>query len=54
MGRSRSGSTSTLMASLAGEKEISVAELEADRLINAERLREGLAAVLPRLGAVGR
>jgi len=37
-----------------GEKEISVEELEADRLINAERLREGLAAVLPRLGAVGR
>jgi 5'-methylthioadenosine phosphorylase len=37
-----------------GETEISVAELEADRLINAERLREGLAAVLPRLGAVGR
>jgi 5'-methylthioadenosine phosphorylase len=37
-----------------GEGEISVAELEADRLINAERLREGLAAVLPRLGAVGR
>jgi len=37
-----------------GENEISVAELEADRLINAERLREGLAAVLPRLGAVGR
>jgi len=36
-----------------GEGEISVAELEADRLINAERLREGLAAVLPRLGAVG-
>jgi purine nucleoside phosphorylase len=37
-----------------GEKEISVEELEADRLVNAERLREGLAAVLPRLGAVGR
>ncbi|HVD37727.1 MAG TPA: hypothetical protein VNC15_02710 [Solirubrobacterales bacterium] len=37
-----------------GEKEISIEELEADRLINAERLREGLAAVLPRLGAVGR
>jgi 5'-methylthioadenosine phosphorylase len=37
-----------------GEKAISVAELEADRLINAKRLREGLAAVLPRLGAVGR
>ncbi|HEX6782898.1 MAG TPA: MTAP family purine nucleoside phosphorylase [Solirubrobacterales bacterium] len=37
-----------------GEGELGVAELEADRLINAERLREGLAAVLPRLGAVGR
>ncbi|HEX6455011.1 MAG TPA: MTAP family purine nucleoside phosphorylase [Solirubrobacterales bacterium] len=33
---------------------VSVAAMEADRLINAERLREGLAAVLPRLGAVGR
>jgi 5'-methylthioadenosine phosphorylase len=38
---------------LAGE-ELSVAEMEADRLINSGRLREGLAAVLPRLGAVGR
>jgi 5'-methylthioinosine phosphorylase len=37
-----------------GEGEIGIEELEADRLINAERLREGLAAVLPRLGAVGR
>ncbi len=33
---------------------VSVAAMEADRLINSERLREGLAAVLPRLGAVGR
>ena len=33
---------------------VSVATMEADRLVNAERLREGLAAVLPRLGAVGR
>lgn len=33
---------------------VSVEGMEADRLINAERLREGLAAVLPRLGAVGR
>jgi 5'-methylthioadenosine phosphorylase len=33
---------------------VSVAAMAADRLINAERLREGLAAVLPRLGAVGR
>jgi 5'-methylthioadenosine phosphorylase len=36
------------------EEHISTAGMEADRLINAERLREGLAAVLPRLGAVGR
>lgn len=37
-----------------GAEAISVAELEADRLINAESVREGLEAVLPRLGAVGR
>jgi 5'-methylthioinosine phosphorylase len=36
------------------EEKVSTAGMEADRLINAERLREGLAAVLPRLGAVGR
>lgn len=36
------------------EEELDVAALEDDRLTNAERLREGLAAVLPRLGAVGR
>src|SRR5918995_2372905 len=36
------------------EETVSTAAMEADRLINAERLREGLAAVLPRLGAVGR
>ena len=36
------------------ETPVSVAELQADRVINAERLREGLEAVLPRLGAVGR
>jgi purine nucleoside phosphorylase len=37
-----------------GEGEVSTAAMEADRLVNAKRLREGLAAVLPRLGAVGR
>jgi 5'-methylthioadenosine phosphorylase len=37
-----------------GEGTVSTAAMEADRLVNAERLREGLAAVLPRLGAVGR
>jgi 5'-methylthioadenosine phosphorylase len=36
------------------EGELSVPEMEADRIINASRLRDGLAAVLPRLGAVGR
>ena len=36
------------------EEKVSAAAMEGDRLINAERLREGLAAVLPRLGAVGR
>jgi len=36
------------------EGELDVAALEDDRLANAERLREGLAAVLPKLGAVGR
>jgi purine nucleoside phosphorylase len=36
------------------EDELSVDEMEADRLINATRLRDGLTAVLPRLGAVGR
>ncbi len=33
---------------------LSVAEMEADRLINAAKLRDGIAAVLPRLGVVGR
>jgi 5'-methylthioadenosine phosphorylase len=37
-----------------GEGTVSTEAMEADRLDNAERLREGLAAVLPRLGAVGR
>ncbi len=37
-----------------GEGELSVAELEADRIVNAALLRDGLSAVLPRLGAVGR
>ncbi len=37
-----------------GEGTVSTEAMEADRLVNAERLREGLAAVLPRLGAVGR
>jgi 5'-methylthioadenosine phosphorylase len=36
------------------EGELSVAKLEADRARNAALLRDGLAAVLPRLGAVGR
>jgi purine nucleoside phosphorylase len=36
------------------EGELSVAEMEADRIINASRLRDGLAGVLPRLGVVGR
>jgi purine nucleoside phosphorylase len=33
---------------------LSVAEMEADRAANAALVRDGLAAVLPRLGAVGR
>jgi len=37
-----------------GAGELDLAGLEDDRLANAARLREGLAAVLPRLGAVGR
>lgn len=37
-----------------GEDELGIAEIEADRLINAGKLRDGLAAVLPQLGAVGR
>lgn len=34
--------------------ELSVAAMETDRLLNAARVRDGLAAVLPRLGVVGR
>ncbi len=37
-----------------GPETLSVAELEVDRTANAAALRDGLAAVLPRLGAVGR
>jgi 5'-methylthioadenosine phosphorylase len=37
-----------------GPTQISVAELERDRAANAALLRDGLEAVLPRLGAVGR
>src|SRR5215218_11319580 len=36
------------------EGDLDVAALEDQRLANATRLRDGLAAVLPRLGAVGR
>jgi 5'-methylthioadenosine phosphorylase len=36
------------------EGELSVAEMEADRLVHATALRDGLAAALPRLGAIGR
>jgi len=37
-----------------GVDELDVAALEDDRIANASRLRDGLAAVLPQLGAVGR
>ncbi|HEY4778523.1 MAG TPA: MTAP family purine nucleoside phosphorylase [Solirubrobacterales bacterium] len=37
-----------------GPAELDVAAMEDDRLANAARLRAGLAAVLPQLGAVGR
>jgi len=37
-----------------GEGTLDVAGLEDDRIANAARLRDGLAAVLPQLGAVGR
>jgi 5'-methylthioadenosine phosphorylase len=36
------------------EGELSVAAMESDRLRHATALRDGLAAVLPRLGAIGR
>ena len=34
--------------------QLGIAQVEADRVDNAARLRDGLVAVLPRLGAVGR
>jgi 5'-methylthioadenosine phosphorylase len=37
-----------------GVGQLSVVEMEADRLLNATRLRDGLAAALPRLGVIGR
>ncbi len=37
-----------------GPERLSIAELERDRAANAALLRDGLEAVLPRLGAVGR
>jgi 5'-methylthioadenosine phosphorylase len=37
-----------------GAEPLGVEELEADRAANVSRLRDGLAAVLPQLGAVGR
>jgi len=37
-----------------GEGELSVEEMEADRLVHAATLRDGLAAALPRLGVIGR
>ncbi len=42
------------LANGVGEGGLDLAALEDDRLANAARLRDGLAAVLPRLGAVGR
>ena len=42
------------LANGVGPGELDVAGLEADRIANAARLRDGLAAVLPQLGAVGR
>lgn len=37
-----------------GEETLGLEQIEADRAANATRVRDGLAAVLPRLGAVGR
>lgn len=42
------------LANGVGPETVGVESMEADRAANAERLRDGLAAVLPRLGAVGR
>jgi purine nucleoside phosphorylase len=36
------------------EGQLSVIEMEADRLLHAATLRDGLAAALPRLGVIGR
>lgn len=42
------------LANGVGEEPLTVAELEAERDANAERLRDALGVVLPRLGVVGR
>ena len=42
------------LANGVGEEPLTVAELEAERDANAERLRDALDVVLPRLGVVGR
>lgn len=41
------------LANGVGPAPLSIAEIEADRATNATRLRDALAALLPRLGAVG-
>jgi purine nucleoside phosphorylase len=42
------------LANGVGDGSLSLAELDADRIVNTTLLRDGLAAVLPQLGAVGR
>lgn len=37
-----------------GEETLAIEQIESDRVANAARVRDGLAAVLPQLGAVGR